>query len=247
MELGGKSASIILEDADLELAVNGSLCSIFLNQGQMCTAMSRILVHEKIYDRFINEFVDRAQRIKLGRGEDFETQMGPLISQAQRQRVMGYIELAKKEGAKILCGGKIPSDPQLEKGFFLEPTVITEVTPQMAIFREEVFGPVAVVLKFSQLEEAASLANHSDFALAACIWSKNTGQAHSLAAKLNAGAVWINTYGMFFNEAPFGGFKQSGFGKELGREGFLEYTRLKNIITDKTIDSKPLVNYWYGF
>jgi len=247
MELGGKSASIILEDADLELAVNGSLCSIFLNQGQMCTAMSRILVQDKIYDKFIDDFVNKAKRIKLGRGEDFQTQMGPLISQAQRKRVSDYVEQARKEGAKILCGGKIPQDPHLAKGFFFEPTVIAEVKPDISIFQEEVFGPVVIVSKFSQIEEAIKLANASDFALSACIWSQDTQKAHNLAQQINAGTVWINTYGMFFNEAPYGGFKRSGFGKELGREGFLEYTRLKNIITDQTKDSKPLVNYWYGF
>lgn len=246
MELGGKSAAIILEDADLELAVNGSLCSIFLNQGQMCTAMSRIFVQDKIYDKFIADFVTKAKRIKLGRQEDFETQMGPLMSSSQLERVSNYVEKARKEGAKILCGGKIPQDPNLTKGFFFEPTVITEVNPQMSIFKEEIFGPVTVVSKFSSLDEAISLANASDFALASCIWGKDAVKIKQISSQINAGTVWVNTYGMFFNEAPFGGFKQSGFGKELGREGFLEYTRLKNIIIDQAQDTKPLVNYWYG-
>ena len=247
MELGGKSASIVLKDADLEAAVNGSLCSIFLNQGQMCTAMSRIFVEEDIYDTFVNDFVDKAKRIKLGNGLDFETQMGPLVSKGQRNSVVSFVEKAKKEGAKILCGGKIPTDEKLKKGFFFEPTVLTEVTPKMSIFQEEVFGPVVCISRFSNIEEAEDLANDSDFGLAASIWSQDASCAESLAKKINAGTIWINTYGMFFDELPYGGFKQSGFGKELGKEGFLEYTQLKNIIVDTTKDSKPLVSYWYGF
>jgi len=246
MELGGKSASIVLADADLELAVNGSLCSIFLNQGQMCTAMSRIFVDEKIYDKFINDFVEKAKRIRLGNGSDFQTQMGPLISEAQRKKVADYVEKAKKEGAKVLCGGRIPNDPALKNGFFFEPTVLGEVSTEMAIFKEEIFGPVVCISKFSSPQEAVKLANSSDFGLAACIWTRNSSAALDLAKRINAGTIWINTYGMFYNEAPYGGFKQSGFGKELGREGFLEYTRLKNVIVDKTAESKPLVNYWYG-
>lgn len=247
MELGGKSASIVLKDADLEAAVNSSLCSIFLNQGQMCTAMSRIFVEDDIYDKFINDFVEKAKRIKLGPGSDFETQMGPLISQSQRKRVIAYVEKAVKEGAKLLCGGRIPEGNNLKRGFFFEPAVFADVTPGMSIFKEEVFGPVACIGKFSTLEEAVGLANRSDFALAACIWTRDRTAAENLAKKIDAGTVWINTYGMFYNEAPYGGFKQSGFGKELGREGFLEYTRLKNLVIDKPKDSKPLVNYWYGF
>ena len=246
MELGGKSAAMVCADADLDVAVNSSLCSIFLNQGQMCTAMSRILVEEKIYDKFVESFVEKAKRIKLGRGCDFETQIGPLISEAQRKRVAEYVEKAKNEGAQVLCGGKAPTDPALKNGFFFEPTVMTKVVPAMTIFKEEVFGPVACICKFSNTEEAIQLANCSDFGLAACVWTKNTALAGELSKKLDAGTVWVNTYGMFYEEAPYGGFKQSGFGKELGREGFLEYTRLKNIITDKAKDAKPLVNYWYG-
>ncbi|MFA4888052.1 MAG: aldehyde dehydrogenase family protein [Candidatus Omnitrophota bacterium] len=247
MELGGKSAGIILEDADLEAAVNGSLCSIMLNQGQMCTAMSRILVQEKIYDQFIADFSAKARQIKLGLGIDYQTQMGPLISQAQRKRVADYAQEALQEGAQLICGGKAPAALELKNGFFFEPTIFSGVTPQMAIFQQEVFGPVSCVSKFSTLQEAADLANTTDFALAASIWSKDVKAAQELAAKINAGTIWINTYGMFYEELPFGGFKQSGFGKELGKEGFLEYTRLKTVVADQSKDSKPLVNYWYGF
>lgn len=247
MELGGKSAGIVLKDADLELAVNGSLCSIFLNQGQMCTAMSRIFVEDDIYDKFIAEFTAKAKKIKLGGGLNYETQMGPLISGAQREKVIEYVEKARKEGAKLLCGGNVPDSPELKNGFFFEPTVFADVLPGMSIFQEEVFGPVVCVSKFSDTDEVVELVNATDFALASAIWLADTALAQKLASQINAGVCWINTYGMFYNEVPYGGFKQSGFGKELGREGFLEYTRLKNIVIDQTQGAKPLVNYWYGF
>ncbi len=247
MELGGKSASLIFNDVDLEVAVNSSLTSIFLNQGQMCTAMSRIFVQEAIYDTFLASFVEKASRIKLGLADNPETQMGPLISDAQRKKVIAYIEKAKAEGGKVLCGGKIPKSAELKNGYFFEPTILVDVGAHSRIFREEVFGPVVLIHKFSGSDEAAVLANSVDFGLAACIWSKDLYLAQELAGKLNAGTVWINTYGMFYSELPYGGFKQSGFGKELGREGFLEYTRIKNVILDQSADGKPLVNYWYGF
>jgi acyl-CoA reductase-like NAD-dependent aldehyde dehydrogenase len=247
MELGGKSAAIVLKDADLELAVNGLLCAIFLNQGQMCTAMSRIFIEDEIYDKFVDDFVSKAKRIKLGDALNFETQMGPLVSENQRKKVMDYVEGATRSGAKLLCGGSIPKIPGCENGFFFEPTVFGEVSAKMKIFQEEVFGPVACLSRFSSKASAIELANDSNFGLAASIWTKDTAQAQALAEKINAGTVWVNTYGMFFNELAYGGFKQSGFGKELGREGFLEYSRLKNIIIDQTREAKPLVNYWYGF
>ncbi|MBM3246367.1 MAG: aldehyde dehydrogenase [Candidatus Omnitrophica bacterium] len=246
MELGGKSAAIILKDADLEVAVNGSLCSSFLNQGQMCTQMSRIFVQEDIYDKFIADFTAKAKRIKLGAGLDFQAQMGPLISAGQREKALAYVEKAKEQGAKLLCGGRIPQDNNLKQGFFFEPAVLADVRADMPIFQEEIFAPVVCVNKFSTSEEAVSLANKSDFGLACCIWSGDERLAQQVAAKINAGIIWINTYGMFYNQVPYGGFKQSGFGKELGKEGFLEYTRLKSVITDRSAEKKPLVNYWYA-
>ncbi|MDD5119956.1 MAG: aldehyde dehydrogenase family protein [Candidatus Omnitrophica bacterium] len=247
MELGGKSASLIFDDVDLDTAVNGSLVSIFLNQGQMCTAMSRIFVQEDIYDKFLDSFIEKAKRIKLGLADDYQTQMGPLISDAQRKKVIGYIEKAKAEGAKVLCGGKIPDKAELKNGYFFEPTVLVDVGAHSHIFKEEVFGPVVLIHKFSGSDEAVALANSIDFGLAACIWSKDLFLAQELAGRLNAGVVWINTYGMFYNQLPYGGFKQSGFGKELGRQGFLEYVRFKSVIIDQSDGGKPLVNYWYGF
>jgi len=247
MELGGKSASLIFNDVDLDVAINSALTSIFLNQGQMCTAMSRIFVQEGIYDNFLQSFVEKSKRIKLGLADNFETQMGPLISDAQRKKVMAYIDKAKAEGGKVLCGGKIPESVELKNGYFFEPTVLVDVGAHSHIFKEEVFGPVVLIHKFSGSDEAAVLANSVDFGLAACIWTKDLSLADDLAKKLNAGTIWINTYGMFYNQLPYGGFKQSGFGKELGREGFLEYLRLKNVVLDHSVEGKPLVNYWYGF
>ncbi|TAN59726.1 aldehyde dehydrogenase family protein [bacterium] len=247
MELGGKSASIIFKDADFEAAVNGSLCSIFLNQGQMCAAMSRIFVEDDIYDKFLEDFTAKSRRIKLGDGLNYETQMGPLISEAQREKVISCVEKAKKEGARLVCGGKIPDSPEIKKGFFFEPAIFTEAAERMSIFQEEVFGPVVCINKFSDLEEVVKLANATDFALAGSIWTQDVSLAQDLAGKINSGINWINTYGMFYNEVSYGGFKQSGFGRELGREGLLEYSRFKSIVIDQTKDAKPLVNYWYGF
>ncbi|MDD4899436.1 MAG: aldehyde dehydrogenase family protein [Candidatus Omnitrophica bacterium] len=247
MELGGKSANIICKDAPLDVAVNSSLCSIFLNQGQMCTGMSRILVESAIYDDFVSNFVEKTKRIKIGPGSEFETQIGPLVSRAQQRKVLGFVEDAKKQGGKVLCGGKIPQEANFKNGFFFEPTVIADLAPAAGILKEEIFGPVACISKFSSIEEAVTMANDSDFALAACIWAKDEAKAHTIAAKINAGTIWVNTYGMFYNELPYGGFKQSGFGKELGKEGFLEYARIKSVIMDHSPEGKPLVSYWYGF
>ncbi len=247
MELGGKSASIIYNDIDLDVVVNSSLCSIFLNQGQMCTAMSRIFVQENVYEKFVSEFVKKAKQIKIGPGSDFETQMGPLVSESQLRKVLEFVVQAKEDGATILCGGRRVSGGDFDKGFYFEPTVITDVVPAMSIFKEEVFGPVVCIMKFKNQDEVIKLANNSDFGLASCVWSQDEAKAQSTAQSLNAGTVWVNTYGMFYNELPYGGFKQSGFGKDLGKQGFLEYTRLKNIIIDQSAEGKPLVNYWYGF
>ncbi|MCF7916253.1 MAG: aldehyde dehydrogenase family protein [Candidatus Omnitrophica bacterium] len=247
MELGGKSASLVLADADLEMSVNGCLCSVFLNQGQMCTATSRILVHQDIYEQFKDKLKERTAKIKLGDSLDFQTQLGPLMSNLQREKIISFIDKAKKEGLKIITGGKVPSNDTLKKGFFFEPTLIEAVPPDSALFQEEIFGPVVTLTKFQSIGQAVSLANNSDFGLAASIWSKDKIKAEEIARNISAGTIWINTYGMFFDQLPFGGFKKSGFGKELGKAGFYEYTRLKNIITDQTKDQKPLVSYWYGF
>jgi betaine-aldehyde dehydrogenase len=247
MELGGKSCGIVFKDADFELAVNGSLCSAFLNQGQMCTAMSRILVQEDMYDRFVAEFVERTKRLKIGEASSYETQMGPLISQEHRQRVLEYIDRGRMSGARLEYGGGIIASGALERGNFLAPAVFTSVPCDSVLWNEEIFGPVVCINKFSNSIEAIEIANRSEFGLACSLWSGNVEFAEEIAGRMNAGTVWINSYGMFYNEVPYGGFKQSGFGKELGKEGLLEYTRLKNILTDRSANERPLIHYWYGF
>jgi len=247
MELGGKSAALIFADADLETAVNSCLVSVFLNQGQMCTAMSRILVEKSIYEVFCAEFARKAGKIKLGDAADFQTQMGPLISPQRREQMSAWVEKARQQKAELLCGGKIPEGDNFSGGFFFEPTVLAGVTAGMDIFRAEVFGPLALLGEFCGPEEAVRLCNDSDYGLAASVWTRDEALAARVSSGINAGTVWVNTYGMFYPGLPYGGFKKSGFGKELGRAGFLEYTRLKNVLIDRSSGNKPLVNYWYGF
>jgi len=247
MELGGKSAALVFAGSDLETAVNSCLVSVFLNQGQMCTAMSRILVEESVYDAFCAKFAAAAEKIEVGDAADFRTQMGPLISQGQREKVASFVGEALSRKARLLCGGRAPSEESLRSGFFYEPTVLAGVTSEMNIFRCEVFGPVAALNRFKNQEEALRLCNDSDYGLAASIWTRDEGAALKLSSRINAGTVWINTYGMFYPGLPYGGFKKSGFGKEMGRAGFLEYTRLKNVVLDRSEGGKPLVSYWYGF
>ena len=268
LELGGKSAGIVFADCDLEAAIGGSLSAIFMNQGQMCTAISRLLVEDKIYDEFLKKFVERTKNLKIGNSFSYETDFGPVISRENRDKILKYIEIGKKEGAKLVCGGQIPklAQPEPEKagavslpkldskgtkgqefarGFYLKPTIFGNVKNSMTIAQEEIFGPVLSVIHFSSREEAVQIANDSRYGLAACIWTKDLKKANEVAQQLRCGTVWINTYGGFYNEVPFGGFKQSGFGRELGKEGLLEYTQTKNICTDMTPSGKPLASSWF--
>lgn len=243
LELGGKSPNIVFADCDSQAAIGGSLSAIFMNQGQMCTAGSRLLVEDKIYQEFVDQLVARAKNLKIGPADSFETEFGPLVSLAHRDQVLKYIEKGKQEGAKLVCGGGIPDvNPQ---GAYLEPTIFTHVKNTMSIAREEIFGPVLCVLPFSSTEEAIQIANDTPYGLAAMIWSKDLEKANQVARRLRCGTVWINTYGAFSNEVPFGGYKQSGFGRELGRQGLWEYTQLKNITVDQTPGGKSLVTSWF--
>jgi acyl-CoA reductase-like NAD-dependent aldehyde dehydrogenase len=243
LELGGKSPNIVFSDCDFEAAIGGSLSAIFMNQGQMCTAGSRLLVEDKIYDEFVGKLVERAKTLKIGHAISFETEFGPVISREHRDKIMAAIEQGKKEGAKLLCGGKIPAIA--EGGFYIEPTIFGDVENSMTIAQEEIFGPVLAVIRFKDEKEAIAIANDSKYGLAAMIWTKDLEKANRVARQLRCGTVWINIYGMFPNEAPFGGYKQSGFGRELGREGLLEYTQTKHICTDQTPGGKPLVSAWF--
>jgi betaine-aldehyde dehydrogenase len=243
LELGGKSPNIVFADCDMEAAVGGCLSAIFMNQGQMCTAGSRLLVDSTIHKEFVDRLVAGARKLKIGPAENFETEFGPLVSLEQRDRVLKCIERGKQEGARIACGGGIPAVNA--KGAYLEPTILVNVRNSMKVAQEEIFGPVLCVIPFSSTEEAIQIANDTKYGLAAMIWSRNLEKANQVARRLRCGTVWINTYGAFLNEAPFGGYKQSGFGRELGLAGLLEYTLLKHIAVDASSGGRSLVTSWF--
>lgn len=245
LELGGKSPNIVFADCDFEAALGGTMSAIFMNQGQMCTAGSRLLIEESIHDNFIKALIEKTKKLKIGNSLSYETDFGPLISSEHRQRILKYIDIGLKEKAKLVCGGGVPQGEQYKKGFYLEPTIFDNVDNSMAIAREEIFGPVLSVIKFSSQEEAIKIANDTIYGLAAMVWTKDLNKANCVARKLQSGTVWINTYGGFYNEAPFGGYKQSGIGRELGRDGLLEYTQLKHINVDLTDGGRSLVTTWF--
>ncbi|MFA5060592.1 MAG: aldehyde dehydrogenase family protein [Candidatus Omnitrophota bacterium] len=245
LELGGKSPNIIFADCDLEAAVGGAMSAIFMNQGQMCTAGSRLLLEDKIYDEFMAALIKKTKALKIGNSINYDTDFGPLISAQQREQVLNFIKIGIKEGAKLSCGGKIPESADLKNGFFLEPAIFENVKNSMTIAQEEIFGPVLAVIKFSGEEEAVKIANDTKYGLAACVWTKDPQKANTVARQLRCGTVWINTYGGFYNEAPFGGYKQSGFGRELGTDGLLEYSQVKHICADQTPGGRPLVSGWF--
>lgn len=230
LELGGKSPNIIFPDADLEAAVKGSIFGIFNNTGQSCEARSRLLVHSDIYDDFMSKFVDDAQKLKLGDPFDKSTQVGSMISKDQLMKVISYVDSARAEGATILCGGKMPEGPNFARGYWYEPTVITDVTRDMRVFREEIFGPVVVVTKFRDEDEALQLANDCDYGLAAAVWTKDLNRAHRVVSQFQAGVIMVNSPFSFFPGLPFGGYKQSGFGRELAIESLDLYLETKSTL-----------------
>ncbi len=245
LELGGKSPNIVFADCDLDAALGGTMSAIFMNQGQMCTAGSRLLLEDKIYNEFLERLIAKTKSLKIGPADSYDTDFGPVISREARDKMLAFIETGKKEGAKVVCGGKIPGGASLRSGFYIEPTILADVKNSMTVAQEEVFGPILSVMRFSGEEEAIKIANDSKYGLAAMIWTKNLNKANAVAKKLQCGAVWINTYGGFYNEVPFGGYKQSGFGRELGIEGLLEYTQTKSITIDMTPSGKPLPASWF--
>ncbi|WP_020664696.1 aldehyde dehydrogenase [Amycolatopsis benzoatilytica] len=232
LELGGKSPNIVFPDADLPNAVNGVIAGIFAATGQTCMAGSRVLVHEDIHDEFVAALTEKTSQIKLGDPLHPETEMGTVACQAQYDKVLHYIEMAKAEGAQLATGGGRPADPALDEGLFVQPTVFTGVTNDMRIAREEVFGPVAAVIKFTDEDDAVRIANDTPFGLAAGVWTRDVARAHRMIRRLRAGSVWINNYRKTNHVAPFGGFKESGIGRENGFHAIEEYTEVKTAWID---------------
>jgi aldehyde dehydrogenase (NAD+) len=224
-ELGGKSPNIIFADADLEAAAVGTHVGLYLNQGQCCCAGSRVFVQEKVYDKFVDKLVSMNKARKVGDPFDPATEQGPQVDKAQFDKIMHYVEVGKSEGAKCLSGGVRHGD----RGFFIEPTLFADVKDSMAIATDEIFGPVLSVLKFKDIDEVAQRGNNTFFGLAAAVWTRDIGKAHRLAKELRAGTVWVNCYDVFDAAAPFGGFKMSGMGRELGEEGLKAYTENKTV------------------
>lgn len=241
LELGGKNPAIVFADADLNKAIEWIAFAGFANQGEVCSAGSRILVERPIYNEVIEKVKRIAEHIKLGHGTDRSVKMGPLVSKEQYDKVMYYIKKAIEEGDKLVCGGKHPAGPEYQNGFFIEPTIFADVQPTHTLFREEVFGPVMSFTPFDSEEEAITLANQTEYGLAAGIFTENVARAHRVMKQIRAGIVWVNCYHPTFNELPWGGFKKSGIGRELGKYGLEAYLETKQVSIN--LDSGKLG--WY--
>ncbi|MEK3886244.1 aldehyde dehydrogenase family protein [Bacillus sp. FSL K6-3431] len=225
LELGGKSPNIILPDADLSKAIPGALNGVMFNQGQVCCAGSRVFIQKKHFDNVVADMASHAKNIKQGSGLDAETQIGPLVSSEQQNKVLNYIEQGINEGAELLTGGQ----KSREEGYFVEPTIFADVNDDMTIAKEEIFGPVIAAMPYDDLDEVIGRANDSEYGLAAGLWTQDVASAHYIANKLRAGTVWVNCYNAFDAAAPFGGFKQSGIGREMGSYALNNYTEVKTV------------------
>jgi phenylacetaldehyde dehydrogenase len=230
LELGGKSPVVVLDDADVEQVIPGAANAIFFNHGQCCCAGSRLMIHKKIFDKVVAGVADLAKNIKLGPGVNPETQMGPLVSEEQFRRVTGYIASGIEEGAEVVSGGRKGSD---NGGYFVQPTVLTNTKPDMKVVREEIFGPVvcAQPITDDDLEDIAREANSTTYGLAASVWTRDISKANKLAKRIRAGTVWINCHNVFDASLPFGGYKESGWGREMGEFVLNNYTEVKAVTT----------------
>ncbi|MCY1203146.1 Betaine aldehyde dehydrogenase [compost metagenome] len=242
LELGGKNPNIVFADADFEVALDQALNAVYFNAGQVCSAGSRLLVEAGLHDDFVAALAERVRRIRLGAGLAAGTQMGPVISASQRDQVLGMVNGALAEGARLLAGGRIPQGEGFERGFWLEPTLLGNVRGEMRIAREEIFGPVITVERFDGEDEALQLANGTPFGLAAGVWTRDLAKAHRVARRLRAGTVWINDYNAAFPQAPWGGYKSSGIGRELSRAGLDEFSEFKHLY----LNTSPAALNWFG-
>lgn len=234
LELGGKSPNIVFPDADLEAAANGVIAGIFAATGQTCIAGSRLLVHESIHDELVERVAARARTIKMGDPLALETEMGPIAFREQLDKVRSYVEIGVQEGAQLVCGGQTPEDPELQAGYFFQPTILAGVRNDMRVASEEIFGPVLTVIPFSSEDEAVAIANDTEYGLAAAIWTKDVQRVHRVSDLLNAGTIWVNTYRVLAYNVPYGGFGKSGIGRENGLEGLDAYLTTKSVWIELT-------------
>lgn len=241
LELGGKNPNIVFADCDMNKAIDGALFGAFANQGEVCSAGSRLLVQRSIHKQLVEGMLSKIPNIKMGHGLKPGVKMGPLVTAAHREKVEAYIRIGKEEGAKLICGGKRPDGAEFSKGNFLEPTIFDNVKPTMRIAREEIFGPVLSVIPFDTEEEAIQIANDTEYGLAAGVWTENITRGLRVVKELRAGITWINTYHPTFNEMPWGGYKMSGWGRELGLHGIEAYLEVKQV--NINLDEAPIG--WY--
>lgn len=235
LELGGKNPNIVFQDADIDRAVVGAMNASWLNQGEICCGASRLLLHESIHDEFLEKLVEKTKRIQVGHPLDWDSRMGPLINEAHLKRVLGFVEQGKQE-AELLCGGERLTGEGYDNGFYMTPAIFAGCTNQETICREEIFGPVLSVIKFSDDEEAVSIANDTPYGLAAGVWTNDIKRALRIPRLLRAGSIWVNQYNMITPYTPFGGYKQSGFGRDLSRHALEQYTQIKNVYIDHSDD-----------
>jgi aldehyde dehydrogenase (NAD+) len=243
LELGGKAPNIVFADADMDQAISGAMMGIFFNQGQVCCAGSRLFVEEKVKDEFLGRLKERASRINVGDPMDKATHMGPQVSAEQLSRIKSYVDVAQKEGATVLAGGESPKlEGAFQTGYFFQPTIFSDVNNKMRVAQEEIFGPVVSVITFRDEDDLIKQANDTIYGLSAGIWTRDITRAHRFAKEIKAGVIWINTFNMFNAASPFGGFKQSGYGREMGKHALEMYTHVKSVWVD--LSGRPMG--WFG-